>query len=98
MFYFTDNAVQVLIAFIKTESWGVQQQQKMSDSETEDSTSTRINNEEFDFSEDYNIVNAQVGAYQDKPLALPGLKMMGRRITVMLGIQISYHLQCLLEA
>ena len=68
----------------------------MSNSKTEDSTSTRNGNEEFDLSEseDYNVVLVQVGAYQDKPLALPGLKMMGRRITVMLEIQISYHLQC----
>ena len=68
----------------------------MSNNETEHSTSTRIGNEAFDFneSEDYNIVHAQVGAYQDKRPALPSLKMMGRRKTVMLGIQISYHLQC----
>ena len=47
----------------------------MSSSETEDSTSTRDGNEEFDFSEneeDYRVVYAQVGAYQDEPLALPG--------------------------
>ena len=47
----------------------------MSSSETEDSTSTRAGNEEFDFSEnedDYNVVYAQVGASQDEPLALPG--------------------------
>ena len=48
----------------------------MSSSETEDSMSTRDGNEEFDFSEneeDYNVVYDQVGAYQDEPLALPGV-------------------------
>ena len=47
----------------------------MSSSETEDSTSTRDGNEEFDFSEneeDYNVVYPQAGAYQDEPFALPG--------------------------
>ena len=53
----------------------------MSSSETEDSTSTRDGNEEFDFSEneeDYNVVYAQVGAYQDEPLALPGAEDDGQ--------------------
>ena len=51
---------------------GVQQQQKMSSSETEDSMSTKDHNEEFVFSENeenWNVVYAQVGAYQDEPLA-----------------------------
>ena len=52
----------------------------MSSSETDDSTSTRDGNEEFDFSENegYNVVYAQVGAYQDKPLALPGAEDDGQ--------------------
>ena len=72
---------QVHIVFIKTKAGGVQQQQKMSSSETEDSTSTRDGKEEFDFSEneeDYNVVYAQVGAYQDEPLALPGAEDDGQ--------------------
>ena len=52
----------------------------MSSSETEDSTSTRDGNEEVDFSEneDYSVVYAQVGAYQDEPLALPGAEDDGQ--------------------
>ena len=53
----------------------------MSSSETEDSTSTRGGNEEFDFSENeeaYNVVYAQVGAYQDELLALLGAEDYGQ--------------------
>ena len=53
----------------------------MSSSETEDSTSTRDGNEEFDFSENeeyYNVVYAQAGAYQDERLALPGAEDDGQ--------------------
>ena len=92
----TDNAFSGAHCLYQNRTWGVQQQQKMSSSETEDSTSTRDGNEEFNFSEnedDYNVVYAQVGAYQDEPLALPGAEDDGQEDTVMLGIQISYHLQ-----
>ena len=66
--------------FYQNRSWGVKQQQKMSSSETDDSTSTRDGNEAFDFSENegYNVVYAQVGAYQDEPLALPGAEDDGQ--------------------
>ena len=40
-----------------------------------------------------NVVYAQVGAYQDEPLALPGAEDDGQEDNSDAGIQISYHLQ-----
>ena len=65
---------QVHVVFIKTKI-GESNSNRKCPAVRQDSTSTRDGNEEFDFSEneeDYNVVYAQVGAYQDEPLALPG--------------------------
>ena len=72
---------QVHVVFIKTEAGEFNSNRKCPAVRQRIPRVQEIGNEEFDFSEneeDYNVVYAQVGAYQDEPLALPGAEDDGQ--------------------